>query len=400
MNKTTVLNTFLQNNSLDMLLEAVSVQLGCPVIVTDNAFHIVSSFAAKGFEDEAYRKAVAHSELPLSACTAIAKGAPEQKGERIFAEANGKSFSVNVLKSGAVALGYVIYILFESTPPAQADCLFCESLIAKQLYTDRHTNGFAVSSAEEIIVELLDGKFSSEDVFKMKAAGTFLSAFSPERFALIELSRDSADRLKNEHIAHSLEQSFHASHPVFYGGKILLFLHEDHDVHFLRSFISEYNLRAVISEKLESLFALKKEYDRVSEVLEYLQKKKAPFFEQSKNYELLMLLKKSTESFGFLNEKVKKAYEYDRENDGELCLTLYTYLTCRHSLFETSERLFAHRNTVQYRIKKLREAFEIDPDSPDEQLSLLLSLARALLLLGNERLFVKSEGEETQDNGV
>ena len=109
MNKTTVLNTFLQNNSLDMLLEAVSVQLGCPVIVTDNAFHIVSSFAAKGFEDEAYRKAVAHSELPLSACGEIAKGFEESGGERILAETNGKSFSVNVLKSGCLALGYIIY---------------------------------------------------------------------------------------------------------------------------------------------------------------------------------------------------------------------------------------------------------------------------------------------------
>ena len=104
MNKTTVLNTFLQNNSLDMLLEAVSVQLGCTVIVTDNAFHIVSSFAAKGFEDDAYRKAVAHSELPLSACSAIAKATEEKRGERVLAQVNGKKLAVSELKSGSLAL--------------------------------------------------------------------------------------------------------------------------------------------------------------------------------------------------------------------------------------------------------------------------------------------------------
>ena len=390
MNKATVLNTFLQNNSLDMLLEAVSVQLGCPVIVTDNAFHIVSSFAAKGFEDEAYRKAVAHSELPLSACGEIAKGFEESGGERILAETNGKSFSVNVLKSGCLALGYIIYILFEAELPPEQDCLFCESLVAKQFYTDRHTSGFAVSSAEEIIVELLDGKFPNAEVFKMKAAGTFLSAFNPERFALIELSGNSADKLKNEHIARSLEQSFNASHPVFYGGKMLLFLHEDHDIRFLNSVINEYRLRAVISERLENLFALKNEYEKVNDVLSYLKNKKAPFLERSRDYKLLMLLKKSGESFGFLEKKVKNAFEYDKENDGELCLTLYTYLICRHSLSETGERLFTHRNTVQYRLKKLREDFEIDPDSPDGQLALLLSLSRALLLLGNEKLFIQN----------
>ena len=393
LNKTTVLNTFLQNNSLDMLLEAVSVQLGCTVIVTDNAFHIVSSFAAKGFEDDDYRKAVAHSELPLSACSAIAKATEEKRGERVLAQVNGKKLAVSELKSGSLALGYIIYILFQSEPPADADCLFCESLIAKQFYTDRRTNGFALDSAEEIIIELLDGKYSSEEVFKMKAAGTFLSAFNPERFALISLSHDSADRLKNEHIARSLEQSFHASHPIFYGGKVLLFLHEDHDIRFLSSLISEYNLRAVISEKLENLFSLKKEYDAVNDVLEYLKSKKPPFLERSRDYTLLMLLKKSGESFGFINEKVKAVFDYDRENNGELCLTLYTYLICRHSLAETSARLFTHRNTVQYRIKKLRDDFEIDTDSPDGQLPLLLSLTKALLLLGNESLFIGKQEE-------
>ena len=387
MNRTTVLNSFLQNNSLDLLLEAVSLQLGCPVIVTDNAFHIVSSFAAKGFDDMGYRKAVSHSELPLSACGEISKSLEKSENDRVFAETNGKKVGVSVLKSGGVSLGYIIYILFEADEPNESDCVFCESLIAKQFYTDRRTNGFAFDTAEEILIELLDGKYSSNEVFQIKAAGTFLSSFAPDRVALISLS---SDKLRNEHLARSLSQSFHASHPLFYGGKLLLFLHKDHDADFLRSFINEYELCAVLSQKLESLFSLQRVYAELCGVLDYLKNKKPPFLENSIDYRLLLLLKKSVKDFGFADERIRKIFEYDQKNSGELCLTLYTYLICRHSLLETCERLFTHRNTVQYRIRKVRDDFEIDTDNPDGQLRLLLSLSAALIMLGKDELFIAS----------
>lgn len=372
-----------------MLLEAVSVQFGFPIIVTDNAFHIVSSFAAKGFEDEGYRKAVSHSELPLSACGEIAKALDGNGGDRIFTETNGKNVGVSVLKSGEVSLGYIIYILFEADAPNESDCLFCESLIAKQFYTDKRTSAAAFDTAEEILIELLDGKFSSEEVFRLKAAGTFLSSFNPERVALIKISSAADERLKNEHLAHSLSQSFHASHPLFYGGKLLLFLHEDHDTETLRTFITDYRLCAVLSEKLENLYALKDVFSKLCAVLDYLKEKKPPFLEKSGDYKLLMLLKKCEKEFGFTDEKIKAVFEYDKKRKTELCLTLYTYLTCHHSLLDTCERLFTHRNTVQYRIRKLRDDFEIDIDEPDDELSLLLSLSAALIRLGNEEIFIR-----------
>lgn len=389
MNKTAVLNTFLQNNSLDMLLEAVSVQLGCPLIVTDNAFHIISSFAAKGFEDSEYRKAVSHSELPLSACGEISKALEENGSERVFTKTGGKNVGVAVLKSAGVSLGYIIYILFETAPPLESDCLFCESLIAKQFYTDRRTSAAPLDTAEEILIELLDGKFSSEDVFRLKVSGTFLSSFNPDRVALIELSSDAGEKLKNEHLARSLSQNFHASHPLFYGGKLILFLHEDHDAQMLREVIKNYNLKAILSEKIESLYSLHEEFPKLCDVLDYLKEKQPPFLEKSGDYKLLMLLKKSEKDFGFIDEKIKSVFEHDLKNNSELCLTLYTYLTCHHSLQETCERLFTHRNTVQYRIRKLRDDFEIEIDEPDGELSLLLSLSAALIKLGNEEIFIR-----------
>lgn len=370
-----------------MLLEAVSGQFGCPIIVTDNAFHIVASFAPNGFDDSEYRKAVSHSELPLSACGAITKALTKSDNRRVLNGSSERSYLAAELESGGVALGYIIYILFGSDEPQEGDCLFAESLIAKQFFTDRRT-GLAFDTAEEILIDLLDGKFKTEELFLSRASGTFLSQFSPERYALIELPQ--LQRSQNEHIGHSLEQSFHASHPLFYRGKMLLFLHEDHDIRLLRSLISEYELKAVLSGRLENLYSLKKSFPLAEAALCYLgEKQNEPFLANAADYSLLMLLRDTEKRFDLSDEKVKALYEYDKSKGTELCLTLYTYLTCRHSLLKTSEKLFTHRNTVQYRIRRIKDDFDLDADSAEDFFSLLVSLSLALLRLGNEELFIQ-----------
>lgn len=67
--------------------------------------------------------------------------------------------------------------------------------------------------------------------------------------------------------------------------------------------------------------------------------------------------------------------------------TLYTYLICHHSLQETCERLFLHRNTALYRIRKMKDQFEIPLDDPEQFLYLLLSVSMILLREGKEELF-------------
>ncbi len=61
----------------------------------------------------------------------------------------------------------------------------------------------------------------------------------------------------------------------------------------------------------------------------------------------------------------------------ELKKTLKVYLDCRCSIMETANRLFLHRNTVRYRIKKCEEILDNDLSDPEYcfqlQFSLMLS---------------------------
>lgn len=64
---------------------------------------------------------------------------------------------------------------------------------------------------------------------------------------------------------------------------------------------------------------------------------------------------------------------YDLENEAELCYTLYQYLRYERNSTITSECLHIHRNTLQYRLKKIHELISVDMNNPDIREHLMLS---------------------------
>ena len=97
-----------------------------------------------------------------------------------------------------------------------------------------------------------------------------------------------------------------------------------------------------------------------------------------------MVLRRLAGRAGLILPCVRALAERDHADDSLYCLTLYTYLICHHSLQETCERLFTHRNTVLYRVRKMREDFDVPIDDPAQHLALLMSAALMLMSLGQE----------------
>lgn len=50
--------------------------------------------------------------------------------------------------------------------------------------------------------------------------------------------------------------------------------------------------------------------------------------------------------------------EYDAENNSDLLITLRCYLTCDCNIDTTSEKLFIHKNTIRYRLKRIEEIMD------------------------------------------
>ena len=64
---------------------------------------------------------------------------------------------------------------------------------------------------------------------------------------------------------------------------------------------------------------------------------------------------------------------YDKLNNTDYATTLKTYLSASLSPQLTSEILFIHKNTVIYRINKMKELFDLDFSDADQVFQLYFS---------------------------
>lgn len=75
----------------------------------------------------------------------------------------------------------------------------------------------------------------------------------------------------------------------------------------------------------------------------------------------------------FLQNALKRVLAYDAENNTQYYDSMFQYLLCGKSLKSAAERLGVHRNTLDYRIGRMRELFGIDFDDRHTCFELLFS---------------------------
>ncbi|WP_165874327.1 PucR family transcriptional regulator [Rubrobacter taiwanensis] len=71
---------------------------------------------------------------------------------------------------------------------------------------------------------------------------------------------------------------------------------------------------------------------------------------------------------------VEPLERYDRERGGDLVRTLRTFFLANGNSSETAERLFLHRNSLLYRLRRIEELAGLDLGNPRDRLALQLGL--------------------------
>lgn len=86
------------------------------------------------------------------------------------------------------------------------------------------------------------------------------------------------------------------------------------------------------------------------------------------------ILSQHSNIMGFCHPAVEKILKYDKEHDTHLLETLKEYLTYPDNPGLAAEHLFIHKNTLFYRMAKIRELFSLNLSDGEERLLLHLSL--------------------------
>lgn len=102
-------------------------------------------------------------------------------------------------------------------------------------------------------------------------------------------------------------------------------------------------------------------------------------FEQFEMFDLLLESREHVNFDRLIEKKIGKLADYDRQNDTNLVTTLYYYVATGGSLIETANRLYIHRNSVKYRMDRIKEIAEVDLDDTRNRFMYYLCTAFTLL---------------------
>ncbi len=99
-------------------------------------------------------------------------------------------------------------------------------------------------------------------------------------------------------------------------------------------------------------------------------------------YRLLVLLRESPELWEFYRETLAALDDYDHKQKpaGELLKTLEAFFTNLGNLARAAEALHVHRNTLLYRLERIKDISGLDLDNAEDRLAIWLALkARRVL---------------------
>jgi sugar diacid utilization regulator len=118
------------------------------------------------------------------------------------------------------------------------------------------------------------------------------------------------------------------------------------------------NAKVGIGSDYEYIAELKNSYQEACDTIQILNTvsslKSISFYEDLGLYSLISQIKNGKFLDDYINTKLGALIDADKMQAGELCATLKAYLECNCNANATAEVLYIHRNTMRYRLEKIK----------------------------------------------
>ncbi len=162
----------------------------------------------------------------------------------------------------------------------------------------------------------------------------------------------------------------------------------DYVVNVLRTQAEANHLAVGISNSFHSLVDIRRYYQQALEAIRFglrVPKENALrplfFYQDYAFIAMLELCRQQTDLMNFCAPPLLRLLEHDRQNGADLMNTLFEYLENSENTQKTAAALYIHKNTLAYRINRIREIMGCDFSGSWDKFLLLLSF-RILMYLG------------------
>jgi len=250
----------------------------------------------------------------------------------------------------------------------------------------------AVIAAEErvqvgIVEELLIGTSQAVDALRLRAARLDLDLDEGHAVLATALRSTYASSNVVDALQREARSVFPSAQPGVIDGKLVIITSGNNGqlastAERLREAFSrrlgDATLSLGVGSELPGLTGLRQSYQQAVDALKLGQAifgdGRTIFYSDLGLYRLLLSIRDHPELEEFYQGTIGKLASYDAKSDGELLRTLDAYFSSHGSPTEAAERLHVHRNTLLYRLQRIRSIAGIDLEDPEVRLSLQLAL--------------------------
>ncbi len=162
----------------------------------------------------------------------------------------------------------------------------------------------------------------------------------------------------------------------------------DYAVEAMREAANRCHLRIGISREFHDLAEIRRYYGQARKALNYGElyfnknhQHPLYYFHDYVLIEMLEICRRNENLMDFCNPKLIKLLEYDKDQGTDYMSTLYQYLENSCNVKKTADALFIHKNTLIYRLEKIRTVTDSSLSDSWENFTLYLSY-RILMFTG------------------
>ncbi|MCF0131397.1 MAG: PucR family transcriptional regulator ligand-binding domain-containing protein [Pseudobutyrivibrio sp.] len=200
---------------------------------------------------------------------------------------------------------------------------------------------------------------------------------------------DSMDSLERRRIGYRLqiylENISHNAHFFYYNGAFLLIFNEvsrEDTSEIIEGFLTrvkhrmpDKNIYVGVGTKIKDAYNIRLSYNRASYALTYAKREQQAisYFDDMGLYRLIYTSNDDEVLYEMGENAIAPVLEHDAKHSMNLEETLFNYLKYDGSISKVSSVMYIHKNTIAYRMNKIRELLGTDIDSMQEKTNLYIA---------------------------
>lgn len=381
------LHELLHNGSeLQDFVNASDVVIGWPISILDRAEKTLASSSFEDSDDIIWKEICSgyiRTELLVKDSVKITEVMKYDKPIQRYSTVSGRVILSQAIRVNGHVVGFIA-----AHHPHQCEQLFSRgveqlvnyltSFVAERMRCIEFYNMSRGSMFEYLLVDLIEGIITDEELIEDRLL--FLNWHPNKKNVMLRIEAPLKKLITlRDHIHHVVPNS----RCIIYNKCIVAIISDlvSNDLQvslydLLQSFLKEYHAKCGISNPFSSLSETSKYFNQASFALRigkaYHPESELYPYSQFTVYHALSTLSKHVNISDFYHQIFRQFLPLTKAN-GVLFDTLRVYLQTNCNIAASAKKLYIHRNSMIYRIKRLEEEFHIDFSDVDTRLQLLMS---------------------------